>query len=146
MKRGGDFLERKLILASHGKFASGIKTSLEIIYGDVEKVTVLDCYTTPDFNMEETAQSLIDENENKEIIVVTDIFGGSVNNAFLKYINQPNFYLIAGMNLPLLIELIIKLDTVDDIVEAIRDSLNSSKESLQFCNFMEGQELEEEEF
>ncbi|HGF7712572.1 TPA: PTS sugar transporter subunit IIA, partial [Enterococcus faecium] len=81
-----------------------------------------------------------------ELIVVTDIFGGSVNNEFLNYIYTPNFYLIAGMNLPLLIELITQLEFADSILEMIKQALTNSTTTIQFCNETIQKETEEEKF
>ena len=39
-------MERKIIVASHGRFASGIIDSLELICGKNKKVEPLDCYKT----------------------------------------------------------------------------------------------------
>ncbi|EQC79664.1 PTS system, mannose-specific IIA component [Enterococcus sp. HSIEG1] len=81
-----------------------------------------------------------------EMIVITDIFGGSVNNEFLRYIQQPNFYLIAGLNLPLLIELTTQLQGGGAISETIHQTLANSKDMIQFCNESVAKEIEEEEF
>ena len=46
-------MERKIIVASHGRMASGIKNSLEIIYGESKVVESLDCYVEDDFDLNE---------------------------------------------------------------------------------------------
>lgn len=139
-------VERKIILASHGYFASGILSSLELICGKNDRITTIDAYMTPDYNLNEKIKALMAENKENELIVVTDIFGGSVNNEFLNYIYTPNFYLIAGMNLPLLIELITQLEFADSILEMIKQALTNSTTTIQFCNETIQKENEEEEF
>ncbi len=47
--------------------------------------------------MKEIIDALCDD---EELIVTTDIFGGSVNNEFMKYLSKSNIHLIAGVNLP----------------------------------------------
>ena len=44
---------------------------------------------------------------------MTDIFGGSVNNEFIQRQTAGSFTLIAGMNLPLLVEMVTQLDSLD---------------------------------
>ncbi|HGF7712671.1 TPA: PTS mannose transporter subunit IIA, partial [Enterococcus faecium] len=44
-------MERKIILASHGYFASGILSSLELICGKNDRITTIDAYMTPDYNL-----------------------------------------------------------------------------------------------
>ena len=46
------------------------------------------------------------ENQDNELIIFTDLLGGSINNIFLKYIDSENVYLIAGVNLAILIEIV----------------------------------------
>jgi len=139
-------LQRKIVLASHGKFASGILSSLELICGKNEIISALDCYITENFDLNKTIEQLMNENVGKELIVITDLFGGSVNNEFLRYIKKPNFYLIAGLNLPFLIEFSAQVANVTDVTEFILQTLNSSKKMIQFCNESYDEEIEEEEF
>jgi len=139
-------LERKIILASHGKFASGILSSLELICGKNAAISALDCYIIENFDLKKTIDQLMLENENKELIVITDLFGGSVNNEFLRYIKRPDFYLIAGLNLPFLIEFSTQFANTDKLTELILQSLDNCKESIQFCNESFDKEVEEEEF
>ncbi len=65
--------------------------------------------------------------KDKEIIVLTDLFGGSVNNEFLQYINQDHVYLVAGLNLSLLIELVSQLDAEVETTVLIQQVLTDSK-------------------
>jgi Phosphotransferase system, mannose/fructose-specific component IIA len=127
-------MDLKIVLASHGKFASGILSSLRILYGMDDRITALDCYTNKEFDLEKSVKKIIDDNTNNKLLVVTDIFGGSVNNEFLKYIHNPNYYLVSGMNLPFLLELITKINGVNNVDKLISSALVDSKKSIQFCN------------
>lgn len=139
-------MKRKLIVASHGKFASGILSSLEIICGKPENITALDCYLTDDFDLSQVVAELMAQEKENELIVITDLFGGSVNNEFLKYIQQANFHLIAGLNLALLVEFITQLESYPDLPELIEKTLNSAKNMMQYCNETIQQEILEEDF
>lgn len=55
----GDEKWIEIILASHGKFASGILDSLELIYGKNHSITVFDCYTDENFDLAETVRQLL---------------------------------------------------------------------------------------
>ena len=83
---------------------------------------------------------------NYELIVITDIFGGSVNNEFLTYLKRKNFYLVAGLNLPLLIELVSGLNTSEPTEEWVRKTLHASKKNIQFCNDLLERSVKEETF
>ncbi|EOH95258.1 hypothetical protein I588_02452 [Enterococcus pallens ATCC BAA-351] len=139
-------LVSKIILASHGSFASGIESSLKLICGNTAAIESLDCYTVENFDLTQSIDDLMERHVNQEIIVVTDIFGGSVNNEFIRYISRPGFYLVAGLNLPFLIELVTKMETTNNIERVIQESLDNSKAALQFCNKVIHQVVEEEEF
>ncbi|WP_034691881.1 PTS sugar transporter subunit IIA [Enterococcus mundtii] len=139
-------MEQIVILASHGRFASGILHSLELICGKKQSVFAIDCYVEETFDLTTTVDTLMQTYKYSEVIVITDIFGGSVNNEFLRYIQQPNFYLITGLNLPLLIELTTQFQRGGAISETIHQTLANSKEMIQFCNDSIAKEIEEEEF
>lgn len=139
-------MERQLVLASHGKFASGIYSSLELICGANENITTLDCYVTENFDLGKAVENVITVNQGKEVVVVTDLFGGSVNNEFLRYIHQSDFYLVAGMNLPFLVEFVTQFKNAVSIPDLIQRTLDTSKQSIQFCNQSIQQEVAEEEF
>lgn len=138
-------MERKIVLASHGRLASGMLSSLELICGKNEKISTLDCYLTEDFDLSQEVADVIKNNQQNELIIVTDLFGGSVNNEFLSYVGHHNVYLIAGMNLPFLIEFTTAFAD-GPIEETIKTALANSKETIQFCNEVVYQELSEEEF
>lgn len=139
-------MNRKIILASHGKFASGIYSSLQLICGSNNQISILDCYLTEEFDLSSAVKKMMDANVDNEIVVITDLFGGSVNNEFLRYIQQPDYYLVAGMNLPFLIEFVTQYFTTESVPELINRTLHSSKEMIRFCNEVIEQETEEEEF
>lgn len=139
-------MNRKLVLASHGKLASGIFSSLQLICGATEKITILDCYLTETFDLNEAVSEIIKENEHNELIIVTDLFGGSVNNEFLRYIDRSNYYLVAGMNLPFLIELVTGFRQAESLPDFIQRALETSTQAIQFCNQTIQQEVGEEDF
>lgn len=139
-------VRRKIILASHGNFATGILSSLELICGKNDNIVTIDAYMTADYNLNDEISKRMNENKGNELIVVTDIFGGSVNNEFLNYIHTENFYLIAGMNLPLVIELATQLEYTDSITALIKQALENSIMTIQFCNETIQNETEEEDF
>lgn len=139
-------MERKLVLASHGKLASGIKSSLELICGRNTEIETLDCYLSEEFDLEKAVNELLTRYHDHELVVVTDLLGGSVNNEFLAHIQRKNFYLVAGMNLPFLIELTMQLQLAESLSMLIETSLTAAKQTIQFCNQLISTEVAEEEF
>ena len=98
---------RKILIATHGEFAGGLKQTMDFVLGGNEKVGVLSAYTTPDFDMGREAAAVVDELEDgDELIVMTDVLGGSVANAFSGHISHPGVYVLAGVNAPMLLAMV----------------------------------------
>ena len=135
---------RHILIATHGNFAKGILSSISIISGIQENISTINAYTESK-NIDE-ALKIYFENKNKsdEIIVLTDIFGGSVNQAVIKYMNEKNIFLITGFNLALLLE-IITLDSEKNISEEILNKIiENSKQQLIYVNSLLKNKLEDD--
>lgn len=126
----------KLVLASHGTLAEGMKHTARFIVGSSVKIYTLCAYVEDGVSLESQMDSLFGQfSEEDEIVVVTDIFGGSVNNEFLQYLRKRNFWLVAGMNLALVIQLAM-IGNTDHIEEKIREAVEAGREMMCFCNPM----------
>ncbi|OPJ60398.1 PTS sugar transporter subunit IIA [Clostridium oryzae] len=136
----------KFLLASHGSLADGIYSSVKIIMGEQSNISTLCAYMEEDFDLKKEVAKVINELASEDkLIVITDVFGGSVNNEFMTNLNKNNIYLISGMNLPLVIELIADQGN-DDIDSLINNALKSSKESIRYCNRVINSVQADEEF
>ncbi|WP_294704822.1 PTS mannose transporter subunit IIA [uncultured Fusobacterium sp.] len=137
----------KFVIATHGTFADGIRESIKLIAGEFKNLKSLSCYTREDFNLKEEINKILNEGKDEEIIVVTDIFGGSVNNAFLERIPEnKNLYVISGLNLPLMLELLGEYEEYRDAESLIRASILNTNDSVHFCNQEINQNINDEEF
>lgn len=124
----------KFVLATHGNFAIGIKQSIEMIAGNFENLQAIPCYTEENFDLNCQVEKILNENKG-DIVVVTDIFGGSVNNFFMeKMKNHKNLYVISGLNLSLILELLGEQDSYETTEELVRNSIENSSEAVHYCN------------
>lgn len=124
----------KLLLASHGDLADGIYNTLKIIMGSQDKISTLCAYKDEDFDLHKEVSNIMDTVSSEDkLIVITDIYGGSINNEFMNYLDREDFYLISGLNLPLLMELLL-IDDECNIEVKIQDALENAKQSIQYCN------------
>ena len=124
---------RRILLATHGEFAAGILNSAEIILGSAENVQTLCAFTDPAEDFQEQVKIIVDEMaEGEELVVVTDILGGSVNNEFMRYLDRNGLHLISGLNLPMLVELI--LSTEPDTKKMIEALISQMPEQILYCN------------
>ena len=128
---------RKILIATHGEFAGGLKQTMDFVLGGNEKVGVLSAYTTPDFDMDREAAAVVDELEDgDELIVMTDVLGGSVANAFSGHISHPGVYVLAGVNAPMLLAM---------VQELITQGIQAAREGCVFINGLMKQAFEESE-
>ena len=129
----------KVLLGSHGRFASGIKTSLEILIGkeDANKLTVIDAYidgNDVDAQLEDFFNNVDD---SEQVLMLSDLYGGSVNQKMYLYLNRSNTYLVAGVNLAFVLE-ICMLDKVDsDTLERIVEQARQMQRVVYFDNTQE---------
>ena len=94
----------------------------------------------------EAAKLLATFDPADDVIVCTDLFGGSVNNEFTKIVQtRPNTYLVANMNLPLLIQLLFS-DQEAPADQVIREILAADDTRVKFVNDLLTDADDEEEF
>ena len=70
---------KQILIATHGKMASGIRYTAELIVGKMAELTTIDAYVTPEDNVEKKFEEYFAQHENDRIFVFTDLMGGSVN-------------------------------------------------------------------
>ena len=138
---------RQFIVASHAHFASGIVESIGLLSGERENVHALSMYFDGNEDLVKEAAAILDGfAADDEVVVCTDLFGGSVNNEFTKIVQtRPNTYLVANMNLPLLIQLLFS-DQEAPADQVIREILAADDTRVKFVNDLLTDADDEEEF
>lgn len=132
----------KIFLATHGHMASGIKSSLDILLGNTNRLSHFDAYVD-----EQNVQEKLDEfyasvSAQDEVILLSDLYGGSVNSVMFTYLEKPNTRLIAGVNLPLVLELMLKESISDTELEHL---VSSSREMLRIVR-LDSEEASTDDF
>ncbi|MEW9676832.1 hypothetical protein ABRT01_11705 [Lentibacillus sp. L22] len=126
---------RYLLLASHGKLAEGILDSTEMITGKHDNVFTISAYKHEEDDLNRQLESvMVQINHDDELIIVTDIFGGSVNNECMKLLDDTRIHLIAGLNLALVIELVTQMNFKITTDELIHTSIKNAKDAMLYCN------------
>lgn len=100
----------KLFLSTHGRMASGMKSSIDILMGSSDNLTVCDAYI-PGENIsikDEVDKFLASCDADETKILLSDIKGGSVNQVLAQYSNYENVYVITGVSLALLLDLMAR--------------------------------------
>ena len=117
------------LLASHGSLATGMLSAINMIYGKDDRISAydLDHYESPDA-IYKILTEIVESNPDTNIYIVTDILGGSVQNALLHLAIYDNASIVTGMNLGLVLSLLTISDecTLQEKCErAIADSTPS---------------------
>lgn len=135
---------QRYLLASHGHLAAGMKEALSLIGGSEHNVDVICAYCDDNTDLkQQIADVFAGYDPNDEVLVISDVFGGSVNNELLTLLPSERVKLIAGMNLALVLELVISGDTSD---EAISSAVKSASEAIVYCNPLMAADDEDEDF
>jgi fructoselysine/glucoselysine PTS system EIIA component len=130
----GNSFNRKFLIATHGAFAQGIKTSLDIIIGTDFPVFLIQAYLDGNSSIEPELIQLFQHMEpTDEWVIFTDLLGGSVNNQVLRYALMERVHVVSGFNLPLLIEVILS-DNATPAGEVIENALRNAKDQMVYVN------------
>ncbi|EKP96554.1 PTS sugar transporter subunit IIB [Lacticaseibacillus paracasei] len=129
---------RKFVIASHGMLAKGIQSTLELFAGKDLNVTYMAAYVDGEEKIEtQIANFFADLADDDQAIIFTDIYGGSVNQKFtLAAQGRPNVALIAGFNLPLVIEITVSGDSIK--LEDLKKQIASGREAMQLVDLHNG--------
>ena len=133
----------KLFVSSHGHLASGIKSSMEILYGRCDNLTVFDAYVDERSVKEELEQFFKTVNEGEQVLLISDLYGSSVNQAMSLFLNRPETTLIAGANLALMIGLAGR-ERISG--EELNELITQSREMLCIVDLDKEMMPEEEDF
>ena len=134
----------KFFLSSHGHLASGIKSSINILLGNSDRLTVFDAYVDEKSLEEELNTFYQGVGPEDQVILMSDMYGGSVNSIMYTFLDRPNTTLLAGVNLALVIGLVINEGPISK--EMLRDVVEQSREALKIVEMEETEDAEEELF
>ena len=128
-------MTKKIILASHGRFASGMLSAAKMIIGELKGVDSFDLedYESP-YEIYKNIEHAMKQEKDTVYLILTDLLGGSVNNQLLELCTNKNVYVIAGANLGMLLELYLADDN-KKIRTIIKDSVEASKQNIRFFGY-----------
>lgn len=97
-----------IVLASHGKFAEGIKDSGGMIFGPQEGVAAV--ALTPDMGPDDLHQKLLDTiamlEDQEHVLFLVDLWGGTPFNQVSRILEEQgkeDWVAVTGLNLPMLV-------------------------------------------
>lgn len=129
---------RRFLIVSHGEFAGGIRSALELITGPAPDVVVLQAYVDENRSVEEELAVLLrGAGDGEEWVVFTDLLGGSVTNQVLRVAVELGVagavHIVAGTNLPLVIEVVMS-DPGTPVQEVLAEAIGLARDQLVYVN------------
>jgi fructoselysine and glucoselysine-specific PTS system IIA component len=125
---------RKFLIATHGQFASGVKSSLEIIIGQTDNLFFIEAYVGENKGIESEMETILNGiGAGDELIVFTDLLGGSITNQVLRFTRNRDLHVVSGFNLALLIE-VVMADADTPAAEVIESAIANAKEQMAYVN------------
>ena len=128
----------QILIVSHGELAAGFKDAAEVIFGDVKGVTTIGLHSGESVEVfgEKIYETLADYDENESILILADLLSASPYNQSVLSVNKlaenraENIRLIAGVNLPMVLEGInqqlLKSD-LEDVVKELKKYIISDE-------------------
>lgn len=104
--------------------------------GGCENITVFSAYIDESSVQEKLDEFYADVHEGDQVVLLSDLYGGSVNSVMYTYLNRENTYLIAGINLALVLELATRESVTKEELEEL---VISSREMMML---LEPEELD----
>lgn len=131
-----------IIIVTHSNFAEGIKNSVEMIAGKQDNFTAINFENGEDIeDLKYRISQKAEEYTSKglDVIYVTDLKGATPFNACLYVSTQIWGPVVAGLCLPILLELVLTRDTMDieDLSSYVRYVITNAKESIQVIDVNE---------
>lgn len=136
---------RNFIIMSHGKLALGIKDTLEMFVGKKNNISYIAAYVD-DKKVSDMVNPIISKlSKEDELIIFTDLLGGSVNSEMMHYLNRPHTHLIAGANYGLILEMV--LQTSEYLTkEEIEEMIQKFRNQMAYVNNIVPQKEEGDEY
>lgn len=121
-----------ILLLSHGKLAEEFLNTIKLIMGELQGVHAIGLGASE--GIEDFMNRIVNEyskiNNSDEILVLTDLYGGTPTNAAIYGLlkRYENLEILTGINLPLLLEAIIRRN--EPVIELISSLKKAGSEGI----------------
>ena len=123
----------KVIIASHHKLADGMGDTLKYLVPSLTDIETVSAYLDNEPIDSAVEAALGRCRDTEDVVVFTDLLGGSINQEFVRQL-KPNVHVIAGMNLPIIMTLLLQLENQPLSEELITQSIEEAKNQIIYVN------------
>lgn len=134
---------RRFVIGSHHLLAHGLRDTLEFLTNK-DNITDVSAYMDDSDVEEQIARVFAAFAPEDEVIIMTDMLGGSVNQKFCPYMAEHR-HLISGINLPCALSLALQPEDGYLTRQQIRQILEESRNHLIYVNEYQASEDQEDE-
>lgn len=139
----------RCILTGHGEFAVGLQNALEMIAGPQENLSIIPFHEAESLEVfQGRIESAIQEitNEKANLIILTDLMGGTPFNTAMLYSNGlNNVRVLAGTNLPMLLESVGEMLADNSLQDGADALINAGKSGVVIGQLNRGTTVEQED-
>lgn len=124
-----------ILIVTHGNLGKEFLKTAEIIMGKAENAAALSLAYEDDVLAlkDMIREKIIELDQGDGVVVFTDLFGGSPNNAAAANLKDLKFIGITGLNLPMLMECVTMREQMD--AEELAEHLQSAgKDGIKLLN------------
>ncbi|WP_250228713.1 PTS sugar transporter subunit IIA [Anaeropeptidivorans aminofermentans] len=130
-----------IIIATHGRMAEGMKHTLEILTGRGGAVA-MNCFCDSINTLDDIKSNIINalNATSEDIIVFTDIKGGSVNRAVSELLPyNSRLHVVSGVNMPLLLEVALGQGETEFVIKHALAAIQ--KETIYMNELLGGMDI-----
>lgn len=115
-------MKKKFLIASHGELAKGLQSSLHILAGKGDEVTIINAYMSDEDFTPIIVDFIKSVAADEQGIIFTDLFGGSVNQKAVTEVltaKANNIFVVSNANLPAVLALMLSAEEcfTEEIIE-----------------------------
>lgn len=129
----------RIIIATHGELAKSLVETAELIIGQDHQMSYY-CMTktkSGEVGKKELTE-LIFSDTLKDLVIFTDVFGGSVNNICSEILmslpEKETFHLVSGVNLPMILTTIMTSYNGNSLEEVLNESIQEARNGIKYIN------------
>lgn len=120
-----------LIVVTHGNLAKEFVKALEHVVGKQDQIFPFCIHSEDaiDKKRKELLKLVKNQESDKGVIILTDMFGGTPSNLAISLLDLGNIEVVAGVNLPMLIKLVSLRDKVS-LKEAVAEAQEAARKYI----------------
>ena len=138
---------KKFMVASHARLATGYQSTIDLFAGSDHQITYVSAYVDEVDLDQEVTTFISSISDDDQAVIFTDLFGGSVNQKFvIAAQNKTNIFVVAGMNLPVILEIILSPDHFTrDVIDSLIANGRTAMQQVYLIDEEIGQEARPKE-